>query len=557
MNINIIRVKTRLRELFDGKIDMSDFPNDSSNHFETRAIAALSLMMTTGLDPQQSALHITDGYHDMGIDAIYLDNTQKELIVLQSKWRDSGTGSISQEEMCSFIEGIKRIIEYDLNGANSAIVQKKDDIDFALTSMGYQIHILFVHTGNEVATDYALRPLQSLLSATNDEISTLLIYNEISFKEIYSYLAQGQNPESIVLDDVILNNWGKVESPYPVYYGTISAAAIGKWYKEFGNALFAKNIRFYKGSTDVNDGMKRTLLQEPENFFLYNNGLKLLCSSIIRKAKDSTTNATGLFRLEGVSLVNGAQTAGTIGTMYLETPEQVAQASVMIQIVDLSKASEEAYIQITKLSNTQNRIENKDFAALDPEQERIRTDLDFSHYTYLYKSGDKLTNTDDQLTFDEAIVALACLNEDLSYSTLAKRNLGALSEDITKGPYKALINPSTNSYALLNGVLIIRQIEKELQKRREQLSGRERLVCVHGNRFLSYCIIQVIKEDSNFEKAVLGSNSISQQVEEQVKICFPQVVSCMNKLYADSYPANIFKNSTKCKEIYKLMTEST
>ena len=80
MNINIIRAKTRLKELFEGKIDMSDFPDDSSNHFETRAIAALALMMTAGLDPQQAALYITDGYHDMGIDAIYLDNTQKELI---------------------------------------------------------------------------------------------------------------------------------------------------------------------------------------------------------------------------------------------------------------------------------------------------------------------------------------------------------------------------------------------------------------------------------------------------------------------------------------------
>lgn len=33
----------------------------------------------------------------------------------------------------------------------------------------------------------------------------------------------------------------------------------------------------------------------------------------------------------------------------------------------------------------------------------------------------------------------------------------------------------------------------------------------------------------------------------------PQVVTSMNALYADSYPANIFKNATKCKEIYKKM----
>lgn len=554
-NINMIRIRARLEELFSEKIDMSDFPDDGSNHFETRAIAALALMMVCGLDSQQSSLHITDGYHDMGIDAIFLDDTQKQLFVIQSKWRNEGTGSIKQEEMQSFVEGIKRIINFDLDGANRKILQKKSDIDFALTKIGYQIHVLFVHTGNSIATDYVKRPLTDLMKTTNDDISTLLIYDEILFKEIYTYLAQGQNPESIALDDVIISNWGKVDVPYSAYYGTISAAAIGEWYKNHGNALFAKNIRFYKGSTEVNDGMKRTLLQEPENFFYYNNGIKLLCNSIVRKAKESTTNATGLFALEGVSLVNGAQTAGTIGTVFIDNPEQVAKATVMIQLVDLSNASEEASIQITKLSNTQNRIENKDFAALDPEQERIRTELAFSHYSYLYKSGDKLTNMDDQLTFDEAIVALACWHNDLSYSTLAKSNVGALSQDIAKAPYKALINPATNTFSLLNSVLIIRQVEKYLQSKKESASGRERLACIHGNRFIAYCIIQAMRTTPNYDKNILHPESFENQVTQIVDALLLEIVTHMNSLYADSYPANIFKNARKCREIRKRMIE--
>ena len=41
------------------------------------------------------------------------------------------------------------------------------------------------------------------------------------------------------INDVILSNWGKVEVPFVSYYGTISTA-VGEWYKNFGNALFAK-----------------------------------------------------------------------------------------------------------------------------------------------------------------------------------------------------------------------------------------------------------------------------------------------------------------------------
>ena len=135
----------------------------------------------------------------------------------------------------------------------------------------------------------------------------------------------------------------------------------------------------------------------------------------------------------------------------------------MVQIIDLSQASGETATQITKLSNTQNRIENRDFASLDPTQERIRQELSFSYYSYLYKSGATITDPDHQLTFDEAIVALACLHDDLSYATLAKKYVGALSEDITKAPYKVIVNPGTNTFALLNSVMVVRYLEKELQ----------------------------------------------------------------------------------------------
>ena len=558
-NINMIRIATRLNELFKDQLDMSDVKSDEAEnkHFETRSLAALALMMKSGIDARSSCMHITDGYHDMGIDAIYLDETQKQLFVVQSKWRESGQGSVSQEEMHIFVEGIKRIINFDTEGANSKIQAKKSDIELALTKIGYQIHALFIHSGNTRLSDYATRPLNELLNSTNDDVSTLIIFNEILYQDIYTYLAQGQDADEITLDDVILTNWGKIDSPYTAYYGTISAAAVGGWYREYGNRLFAKNIRFYKGNTDVNDGIKRVLIHEPENFYYYNNGIKLLCKTIHRKAKDATTNATGLFMLEGVSLVNGAQTAGSIGTVFIDNPEQVSKANVMVQIIDLSQASGEAATQITKLSNTQNRIENRDFASLDPTQEKIRQELSFSHYTYLYKGGDKVTDPDTQVTFDEAIVALACLHNDLSYATLAKRNVGALSEDITKPPYKVLMNAGTNSYALLNSVMVVRYVDKELQSKKEELTGRERLVTVHGNRFIAYCVLQKLGSDENFSRGILAADYLQRQTQGLVDELIAPITAAMNQLYSDSYPANIFKNVTKCKAILEQMSADT
>ena len=382
-NLKIIRVQSKLDELFENKINLADALNDEDkeNKFYTRSIAALAITMRCGIDYESAVQTITDGYHDMGIDAVYNDTTQKKLILVQSKWRKDGNGGISQEEANAFVTGVKRIINLDFSGCNAKLAAKQQEITSAIRNMDYQIEMIFCHTGSQNIDTYTLRPIDELLRQVNeDETTELLVFIESKLQGIYDYLANGQNSENIILDDVLLNNWGTVDFPYKAYYGTIP---VGEWYKQYGNRLFAKNIRYYKGNTEVNQGIKEVLKTEPDKFFYYNNGIKVLCKEITKKAAYSTDRNTGLFVLEGVSLVNGAQTTGTIGTVYAETPELLSSACVYIQIIDLGESNEEQATQITKLSNTQNRIEGKDFASLDPNQERLRMELSLSGIQYL------------------------------------------------------------------------------------------------------------------------------------------------------------------------------
>ena len=174
----------------------------------------------------------------------------------------------------------------------------------------------------------------------------------------------------------------------------------------------------------------------------------------------------------------------------------------------------------------------------------------FSHIIYLYKSGDVITDAEHQISFDEAIVALACCDE-LSYATLAKRNVGALSEDTSKAPYKALINPSTNSYKIINGVRIIRKIEQILQEKKEVLTGKERLVCIHGNRFIEYCYLQQFISKDGFYSQVMNIDTLGEEIEATLGEKISKSSNILNELFADSYPANVFKNTSKCRDIYE------
>ena len=278
--LKMIRICSKLDELFSGKIDLTDAKSDEERQskYYTRSIAALAIVMRCGIDYESAAKTITDGYHDMGIDAVYNDTTQKKLILVQSKWRKDGNGGISQEEAGTFVSGLKRIINLDFSGCNAKLASKQQEITAAIRDMDYQIEMIFCHTGSQSIDTYALRPINELLGQVNEDDTTeLLVFIESKLQDVYDYLANGQSAENIVLDDVLLSNWGTVEAPYRAYYGTIPVSAVGEWYKQYGNRLFAKNIRYYKGSTEVNQGIKEVLKSEPEKFFLlqqrYKNSL--------------------------------------------------------------------------------------------------------------------------------------------------------------------------------------------------------------------------------------------------------------------------------------------
>lgn len=471
-------------------------------------------------------------------------------MLVQSKWRTEGAGGITQEEAQTFVEGVKRILNFDFAGCNSRILSKQREVTDAIRDMDYQIKMVFCHTGSQAISEYAERPINELLANVNqDDSAKLLEFAEIKQQDIYNYLADGQSGDNIIIDNVLLKNWGVIESPLKAYYGTIPALAIGEWYCRFGNRLFAKNIRFYKGSTDVNQGIKSVLKNEPDKFFYYNNGIKLLCKKISKTAAYSTGRETGLFTLEGVSLVNGAQTTGVIGSVYAESPEIIETAQVFVQMIDLGDSQEEQATQITKLSNTQNRIEGKDFASLDTNQERLRKELNLAGIQYLYKSGAKIDEPEQQISLDEAIVAQACALEDLSIVATAKRNVGALTETMEKAPYKLLFNGATNSFAMYNNIMVLRIVENMIAQNESSAVGRKRLVLVHGNRFLLHLIIANVHSVDGYDNTYLKKERLYELIQPLFPVLWEKIYDSMENHFPEAYPAYIFKNVGRLTEL--------
>src|SRR5207247_10310530 len=151
---------------------------------------------------------------------------------------------------------------------------------------------------------------------------------------------------------------------------------------------------------------------------------------------------------------------------------------------------------LTRATNTQNRIEKRDFAALDKEQARLRTDLLLSYgKEYVYKTGEVPPAPDNGCTLDEATVALACANADITYCMLAKREVSKLYEDIQQPPYTVLFNGSVTALRLWRAVQVLRVVDSELKTYQDAWDGKDRLIAIHGNRFVLHSVFKAVGTD--------------------------------------------------------------
>jgi len=136
--------------------------------------------------------------------------------------------------------------------------------------------------------------------------------------------------------------------------------------------IFEKNVRKSLGyKVKVNKGIKDTLLNNPERFGLYNNGITIAVTDFIDR--------NGLYELHEPYIVNGCQTSTSIwavcdfklssggNALNAETNEWVDRAKKSHVVVKVAKVGEDGDVllkDITRYTNSQNAVRDKDFIAL-------------------------------------------------------------------------------------------------------------------------------------------------------------------------------------------------
>ncbi|SNS95266.1 AIPR family protein [Rhodococcoides kyotonense] len=552
--VQINQIRRRLHETTHPHVDVSDVSSQSDDNVEqmrlSRSLAAFVLTKVTGLAATDAAAAITDGSGDNGIDAIAIVGTERpRLIVVQSKWSDSGKNGASLTDMMKFQRGLDDLVSFRWSRFNDKVTSRSAEIDEAVNDPNVRIEAIFASMGAPPLSEDVSTHMTDYLAELNDT-SEIASFNYLSQTDLHRLLIEETLSKDIDLT-VDVSDWGKLEGPPAAIYGHVSGAAVASWLADNGEGLLARNVRVVLGDTEVNNSVVETVIESPKNFWYFNNGITVLCDSVGKAPVGGTERRQGTFEFRGVSVVNGAQTVGSLHrAAKLGKASELDNVRVMVRFISLEASDDEFAKRVTRATNTQNLIGGRDFVGLDPTQKRLADEFSVEGLKYVVRNGETRPSPEEGCEFTEAAIALACA-QSASLAAQAKREVSRLWDDTSKAPYKILFNPTVSYLRIWRAVQILRVVDTELAPTRASSNTRKKGYAIHGNRLLTHIVFKRIPasklEDHDYDwtQAVNLARSV-------VKSTFESLFKIGEEQYG-GYTAILFKNVAKTEHLTKLV----
>ena len=146
------------------------------------------------------------------------------------------------------------------------------------------------------------------------------------------------------------------------YMAFIPGEVLYNIYRLFGQRLLNLNVRsFLQLGTKINKGIRETLLNEPERFFSYNNGIVVVVDSI---EVDQDKGGPFITSATGFQIVNGGQTTATLFRTKKQDGANFTNVVVPAKITLIRKENlSEIVPKISEFANTQNVVKKADFSS--------------------------------------------------------------------------------------------------------------------------------------------------------------------------------------------------
>jgi hypothetical protein len=157
-------------------------------------------------------------------------------------------------------------------------------------------------------------------------------------------------------------------SNYDAYLAAIPGSVLESAYEKYGPRLLELNVRAFlgvRGRKSVNAGLRKTILEEPNSFLAFNNGIVAIADEI-----DLSTNGArtlGIKSLRGLQIVNGGQTTASLHRAKKQDNATLDGIMVPAKIIKVQRDNLDAMVAaVSRSANSQNTVQPADFSANDP-----------------------------------------------------------------------------------------------------------------------------------------------------------------------------------------------
>lgn len=158
---------------------------------------------------------------------------------------------------------------------------------------------------------------------------------------------------------------------YQSYLIVIPATILSSLYEKYGARLLEQNVRcFLQARGSVNKGIRSTIINEPQMFFAYNNGITATAQEV---EVVNGINGREIVRIKDLQIVNGGQTTASL--FHTNRKDKASLNGIFVQMKLSVIGNDESEIVVPKISeyaNTQNRVNAADFFSNHPFHIRMQ-----------------------------------------------------------------------------------------------------------------------------------------------------------------------------------------
>jgi hypothetical protein len=348
----------------------SEFVMDSIDQLqEAEEVENVELGYFEGIGPKGTKL-IIDGYA--------FDSVDKSCVILLSDFSDNAQlETLTSSDIDRLYNNMRYLVEAALSGY---IVDNK----FEESTIGYrfatEVNRLFGNGEISKFRFYIITDKKLSDRVKNIQKSPIagkkVDLNAWDINRFFQLYTSSQGKEEIEIDSSILVGGGipyvsaTDGEDYSAYLAVVPGQFLADTYLQYGSRLLEGNVRsFLSIRGKVNKAIRGTILQEPDMFFAYNNGIAATASAI------ETTVINGkavITKISDMQIINGGQTTASIANAVIQDKANLEGVYIpmKLSVVDHDKAKEMIPI-ISRSANSQNKVDEADFFSNHPYHVRI------------------------------------------------------------------------------------------------------------------------------------------------------------------------------------------